>query len=163
MFFFFLNFVVVAKLMSAFILRVHNSFWKIMASLFKNSTTSLFLFSQNFLPLSSFIYLESQTVIVLSLWSSKFGLDGSILMVHEWMNFFFISFIFWATTYPTPFGCLSLWAITKFLCLWNMKPLPYFSFSFSCRISIRCMGSPLNVCIFEHSMKRSFSLIFWEV
>jgi len=33
-------------------------------------------------------------------------------------------------------------------------------FSFSCIIFIRCMGSPLNVCIFKHSMKRSFNVIF---
>jgi len=51
-------------------------------------------------PLSNFI---------LSLLSSKFGLDGSILMVHEWMKTFFISLNFGATPYPTPFGCLSWW------------------------------------------------------
>jgi hypothetical protein len=107
MFFFFLNFVVVAKLMSAFILRLFEKLWHHSSKIQPLPYFFLPKFYYLMLSLSSFIYLESETIIVLSLWSSKFGLDGSILMVHEWMNFIFISFIFWATTYATPFGCLS--------------------------------------------------------
>jgi len=79
-------------------------------------------------PLSSFI---------LSLLSSKFGLDGSILMVHEWMKTFFISLNFGATPYPTPFGCLSWWvgqSSNSFIYVTWSPLLPYFSFPFSWRI-----------------------------
>jgi len=101
LFLFFLSLVVVIKSISTLILFVHNFFGKITVLLFcsnyiihtfgfSNPAISLFLSSQNLLPHATTLkfYLEYLVVIVLSFWSSKSRLARSILMDHEWMNFF---------------------------------------------------------------------------